>query len=225
MANYVNNEKMFKELVKYKDEYNKWKKIEKSLPDKKPTPSDSLVKMIELISINYSKKSNFIGYTWKQDMIQEAIHTCLKYLHNFNTDKYSNPFAYFTLVIHRAFLTYIKKQNKHSKIKDELYNTYDDSDSVSFGGFKTMDYTMLKPSKNKINVVCYMCGLKWYTNDVKKSSCPKCNSSRIYRPLSKPIKIMCNECGNEWLENLNKDVKYCPKCDSYKLYKPIKFKK
>jgi hypothetical protein len=47
-------------------------------------------------------------------------------MHNFDlTVEDPNPFAYFSLVIHRAFISYLKKQKKHSVIKDICYNNSD----------------------------------------------------------------------------------------------------
>ena len=85
--------------------------------------TEELGRMILQIATNYSNKGNFASYTWKEDMISEAVLTCLRYMHNFDPNKMErpNPFAYFTTVIHNAFINYIRKQNKHSEIKDICY--------------------------------------------------------------------------------------------------------
>ena len=80
--------------------------------------SENLGKMIVRIASNYSNIGSFSGYTWKEDMISEAVLTCLKYLHNFDIEKSNNPFAYFTTISKHAFINYIMKQKKHSSIKD-----------------------------------------------------------------------------------------------------------
>ena len=46
--------------------------------------SEELGRMLLLIAKNLSNKANFINYTWKDDMIQEAVLTCCKYLKNFD---------------------------------------------------------------------------------------------------------------------------------------------
>lgn len=133
---YVTNEELVPEIVEFK---------------RTKVMSERLGDMIIQIATNYSKKGSFFGYTWKDDMVSDAVLTCMKYLHNFDPDKEDekgikmkpNPFAYITIICHRAFLTYIKKQNKHSKIKDACYkngyilenNIYND---------KGIDYTLLK---------------------------------------------------------------------------------
>ena len=109
---YVRN----KDLLPVMAEYKKTGKI-----------STELGEMIWKIASNYSKKGNFSGYTWREDMVSEAILTCLKYMHNFDAQKQAkpNPFAYFTTICHNSFINYIRKQNKHSKIKDILYQNQD----------------------------------------------------------------------------------------------------
>ena len=105
--NYVDKDKLLDEIILYKETGIK---------------TEELGRMILLIATRYSERGNFSGYTWKEDMISEAVLTCLRYLHNFDENKEkSNAFAYISIIIHRAFLNYISKQKKHSKIKDECY--------------------------------------------------------------------------------------------------------
>jgi DNA-directed RNA polymerase specialized sigma24 family protein len=101
------------------------------------------------IATNYACKGSFHGYTWKDDMISEAVMTCIRYMHNFDPmrQRNPNPFAYFTMIIHRSFLTYIRKQKKHSKIKNELYDLYDSEDFAGeeyTAGVKGINYEKLK---------------------------------------------------------------------------------
>lgn len=109
--------------------------------------TEELGRMVMQIASNYSNKGSFASYTWKEDMIGEAVLTCFKYMHNFNPEKFErpNPFAYFTTIIHNAFINYIRKQNKHSEIKDICYNRVNilDEDKFHFTP-KAIDYTQLK---------------------------------------------------------------------------------
>jgi DNA-directed RNA polymerase specialized sigma subunit len=108
--NYVENDILLDELQKYKES---------------GVMSEELGLAILTIASNYANKGNFSGYTWKDDMIGEAVLTCMKYIHKFDPEKYEkpNPFAYITTICKNAFLMYIKKQQKHSAIKDRLYNS------------------------------------------------------------------------------------------------------
>ena len=46
---------------------------------------------------------------FREDMISDGIENCVEYIHNFDPAKSSNPFAYFTQIIH-AFLRRIQKR-------------------------------------------------------------------------------------------------------------------
>jgi RNA polymerase sigma factor (sigma-70 family) len=108
--------------------------------------SEDLGKALLTIATNYANKGNFHGYTWKEDMISEAVLTCIKYMHNFDPMRFEkpNPFAYFTSIIRNAFLNYIRKQKKHSIIKDHCYNNYENLNDEDFFVDKGIDYTALK---------------------------------------------------------------------------------
>lgn len=138
---YVRNKDLLPEIISYKDTG----KI-----------TEELGRMILQIATNYSNKGSFASYTWKEDMVGDAVLTCFKYMHNFDPSKSDkpNPFAYFTTVIHNAFINYIKKQNRHSEIKDICYNRANILEEKNFHFTpKAIDYTELKkyekPSKRK----------------------------------------------------------------------------
>ena len=111
--------------------------------------SDELGGMILLIAKNLSNKGNFINYTWKEDMIQEAAYTCCKYLGNFDLEKSRNPFAYITTICNHAFVNYINKQKRHSEIKDKCFNEVDvimDEDTMTYTN-KAIDYSVMSKKK------------------------------------------------------------------------------
>lgn len=109
--NYLNNEKLLIELKKY---------------IKKGIQTEELGRMFLLLARRYSSKGSFAGYSWREDMVCEAVLTCLKYMHNFDVGVESpNPFAYFSKVIHNSFLNYNSKQKEHSAIKDICYKNLD----------------------------------------------------------------------------------------------------
>jgi len=129
---YVNNEELLEEIKKFK-KTNKY--------------SERLGEMILLIATNYSNLGSFNGYTWKDDMIGEAVLTCLKYLHNFNPDKQikPNPFAYIGTIVHRSFVNFIKKQKKHRYIKDYCYKNLSLLDGNEYYFMKSINYESMKP--------------------------------------------------------------------------------
>ena len=51
------------------------------------------------------------------EMIGDCIENCIQYIKNFNPEKSSNPFAYFTQIIYYAFIRRIQKEKKQLYIK------------------------------------------------------------------------------------------------------------
>ena len=57
---------------------------------------------------------------FRDDMISDGIDNCVQYIHNFDPEKSKNPFAYFTQIIHYAFLRRIQKEKKQLDIKTKI---------------------------------------------------------------------------------------------------------
>ena len=140
--NYVDNAKLLEEVKRYIETGHK---------------SEELGEMLLLIATKYSEKGSFAGYSWREDMICEAVLTCIKYMHNFDIGKEgANPFAYFSKIVHNAFLNFIAKQKKHSSIKDVCYKNLDfltqdvcfDSE-VQYFNVSAIDYQAIRGKKKK----------------------------------------------------------------------------
>jgi hypothetical protein len=110
---YVDNKRLYTEMIKYIREYNEAK--EQGLEP--PRASNYIGECIWLIANRLSTNRNFIGYTYREEMIGDAIENCLRYIHNFNPEKSTNPFAYFTQIMYYAFLRRIDKEKKQTYIK------------------------------------------------------------------------------------------------------------
>lgn len=82
--------------------------------------TEKLAKMFILLTERYSRKSNFAGYSFREDMVSTAlINLCANGL-KFNPEKSSNPFAFYTTAIHNSFLQYMADEKKHRNIRDAL---------------------------------------------------------------------------------------------------------
>lgn len=95
MPNYLNNAELYQEMVHWKEQGPETK-----MPD-------SIANAIMQICRNLARSGRFSGYTWKDDMIQEAILDCVKGARSFNPEKTNNPFAYFTQIAYNAFRRYL----------------------------------------------------------------------------------------------------------------------
>ena len=112
-THYVNNKDFLKVLVEYKEKCRLAKENDKPKP---PIPNyigECFLKIAE----GYSHRPNFINYTYREEMISDGIENCLMYFENFDPNKSSNPFAYFTQIIHYAFLRRIDKEKKQLYVK------------------------------------------------------------------------------------------------------------
>lgn len=116
MAHYVNNKDFLAACIKYKEE----SKLAKDEGRDKPIISNYIGDCILKIATHLSYKPNFINYSYRDDMILDGIENCIQYFDNFDPEKSSNPFAYFTQIIYYAFLRRIAKEKKQAYIKGKL---------------------------------------------------------------------------------------------------------
>ena len=75
------------------------------------------------IATHLSYKPNFVNYMFREDMISDGIENCVQYIHNFDPEKSKNPFAYFTQIIHYAFLRRIQKEKKAIGYQNKNHRT------------------------------------------------------------------------------------------------------
>ena len=116
MAHYVNNADFLAAIKEYKKQV-----VDAEAAGlEKPQVSNYIGECILKIANHLSYKPNFINYSYKDDMILDGIENCIQYIDNFDPDKSSNPFAYFTQIIFYAFLRRIAKEKKQSYIKNRL---------------------------------------------------------------------------------------------------------
>ena len=158
---YVNNKELLEAMIVYRAKVSVAKeKFIKKYPDKEPPKSgpwegkppipNYLGECFLKIATHLSFKPNFVNYIFKDDMISDGIENCVQYIHNFNPEKSQNPFAYFTQIIHYAFLRRIQKEKKQLEIKNKIIekNGYEEvfhDDSLTDGG-NYSDYNSIKDS-------------------------------------------------------------------------------
>lgn len=101
--------------------------------------TDKLITMIHIIAERYSRKSNFVGYSFREDMVSAAVENLCKNALKFDAEKYSNPFSFYTTAIHNSFLQYMADEKKQRNIRDRLL--IDAGASPSFGYSQDSDDT------------------------------------------------------------------------------------
>ena len=116
MAHYVNNADFLAALVEHR------KKVVHAKENdlEPPILSNYIGECILKIANHLSYKPNFINYSYRDEMISDGIENCIQYINNFDPEKSSNPFAYFTQIIYYAFLRRIQREKKQSYIKGKM---------------------------------------------------------------------------------------------------------
>ncbi len=120
---YVDNEKFLIVMEDYREEYLKAKDNDLELPVLPDYAGECFLKIAERLS----HRPNFINYAFREEMVSDGIENCVMYASNFNPEKSTNPFAYFTQIIYYAFLRRIEKEKKQLYIK---YKTMDEFNSI-----------------------------------------------------------------------------------------------
>jgi len=144
---YVNNKEFLIAIVEYKAAVRR--AAEKGEP--KPRITNYLGECFLKIATHLSYKPNFVNYMFKDDMICDGIENCVQYINNFDPEKSSNPFAYFTQIIHYAFLRRIQKEKKQLEIKSKIIERSGYSEVFSDDGMMAgseSDYNTIKDNIN-----------------------------------------------------------------------------
>ena len=115
---YVNNADFSAAVVEYVKEVRKAKAKNEQLP----IVTDYIASCFLKIAEGLSHKSNFIRYTYREEMVMDAVENCLKAIENYNLETATrtgkpNAFAYFTQITWYAFLRRIAKEKKQQDIK------------------------------------------------------------------------------------------------------------
>ena len=113
---YVDNKKFLQAMVDWRLKVQKAEDKKR----KKPVVTNYIGECFLKIANHLSYRPNFINYTYRDDMISDGIENCLQYMSNFNSEKSSNPFAYFTQIIYYAFIRRIQKEKKQQDVKAKL---------------------------------------------------------------------------------------------------------
>ena len=141
---YVNNKEFLAALIKYRED----KEIALIQGKPKPPIPRYIGECFLKIANHLSFKPNFVNYMFKEDMISDGIENCVQYIHNFNPEKSQNPFAYFTQIIHYAFLRRIQREKRQLEIKNKILERSGYSevfgDDNTIDGANYSDYNSIK---------------------------------------------------------------------------------
>lgn len=112
-VHYVNNRDFLDALISYKKACAQAEEENAERPIIPRYIGECFIK----IATHYAYKPNFANYSYKEDLISDSVENMSRYVLNFNPEKSTNPFAYFTQITHFAFLRRIKTEKKETEKK------------------------------------------------------------------------------------------------------------
>jgi len=152
---YVNNRELLDAIVVYRNKVKKaaqeyYEKYDEYPPKSKPWEGKPLIpnyigECFLKIATHLSYKPNFVNYMFREDMISDGIENSVQYIHNFDPEKSTNPFAYFTQIIHYAFLRRIQKEKRQLEIKTKII------EKTGFDEVMTVDEGLLSGNNSEFN--------------------------------------------------------------------------
>lgn len=139
---YVNNKEFSQAVVDYTRECQIAEENNKELPIVPNYIAECFMKIAE----GLSHKPNFIRYTYREEMVMDAVENCLKAVQNYNIDAATrtgnpNAFAYFTQISWYAFLRRIEKEKKQHDVKERF---------LTQAGIETLVANTTNPESNQV---------------------------------------------------------------------------
>jgi len=157
---YVNNKEFSQAVMDYVNEANKAKEEKREVP----IVTDYIGRCFLRIAEGLSHKPNFIGYTYREEMVMDGVEDCIKRIMNYNIEVATrtgtpNAFAYFTQMCFFAFLRRIAKEKKQQDIRmayiehagiDDVMSEFEGSSDKAMRG---IEQGVINTIKNRLDKV------------------------------------------------------------------------
>jgi len=103
-----------------------------------PKVTDYIAKCFIRIAEGLSHRPNFVRYTYREEMVMDAVENCLRAIGNYNIEASTrtgkpNAFSYFTQICYFAFIRRITKEKKQQDIKFRFIEKMGIEDFVAMG--------------------------------------------------------------------------------------------
>tara|TARA_B100000902_G_scaffold395870_1_gene455414 strand:+ start:3094 stop:3654 length:561 start_codon:yes stop_codon:yes gene_type:complete len=117
-AHYINNKEFSLAVVDYVREKNEAEAKDQPIPK----VTDYIARCFIKIAEGLSHRPNFVRYTYREEMVMDAVENCLRAIGNYNLETATrtgkpNAFSYFTQICYFAFIRRITKEKKQQDIK------------------------------------------------------------------------------------------------------------
>jgi len=133
-AHYVNNRDFSEAVYDYAVEAQAAKAKDKPAPP----VTDYIARCFIKIAEGLSHRPNFVRYTYREEMVMDAVENCLRAIGNYNIKKTTrtgkpNAFSYFTQICYYAFIRRILKEKRQQDIKFRFIEKMGIEDFVQMG--------------------------------------------------------------------------------------------
>ena len=131
---YVNNKEFSQAVMDYAISVRSAKDVD-GVP---PKVTNYIATCFMKISEGLSHRPNFVRYTYREEMVMDAVENCLRAIGNYNIETATrtgrpNAFSYFTQICYFAFIRRITKEKKQQDIKFRFIERMGVEDFVAMG--------------------------------------------------------------------------------------------
>ena len=131
---YVNNREFSEAVYDYALAATKAKSKNKTVPK----VTDYIATCFLKIAEGLSHRPNFVRYTYREEMVMDAVENCLRAIGNYDISTTTrtgkpNAFSYFTQICYYAFIRRITKEKKQQDIKFKFIEKMGIEDFVQMG--------------------------------------------------------------------------------------------
>ena len=167
---YVNNKEFSWAVV----DYCKTIIDAKAKEERLPVVTDYIARCFLRISEGLSHKSNFVRYTYREEMVMDAVENCLRAINNYNIDTATrtgnpNAFSYFTQICFYAFIRRITKEKKQQEIKFKFIEKMGIEDFIEMG----MDGSVAQETQNYVDTLRQRIGVIRHKDEAVKEFAKK----------------------------------------------------
>ena len=133
-AHYINNKEFSLAVVEYVKTATAAKEKDKPVP----VVTDYIARCFIKIAEGLSHRPNFVRYTYREEMVMDAVENCLRAINNYKIETATrtgkpNAFSYFTQICYFAFIRRIAKQKRQQDIKFKFIEKMGIEDFVQMG--------------------------------------------------------------------------------------------
>lgn len=138
MADYISNKDFSKALVDYREacfEHDK-------MGIERPAIPRAIAEAFMLLANGLSLRHNFVRYSYREDMVSEALIVCCRKVTNFDPAVAPNAFGYFNRICWRAFIAYMAEEKKEAYVKAKTYYNMIDEHGNPFEGLEEDEHEL-----------------------------------------------------------------------------------